>query len=30
MTTKKWYAKNSVLVSLIARGTMILGFVTAF
>ena len=30
MTTKKWYAKNSVLISLLTRGVIILAFVLQF
>jgi hypothetical protein len=30
MTTKKWYAKNNVIISLITRGIIIIAFVTLF
>lgn len=30
MTSKKWYAKNNVLISLITRGVIILAFVMQF
>lgn len=30
MTTKRWYAKNNVIISLIARGIIIIAFVTLF
>lgn len=30
MTSKKWYAKNNVLISLIARGVIIIAFVLQF
>ena len=30
MTSKKWYAKNSVLISLLTRGVIILAFVLQF
>lgn len=30
MTTKRWYAKNNVIISLLARGIIIITFVTLF
>lgn len=30
MTSKKWYAKNNVLISLVARGVIIIAFVLQF